>query len=185
MDSRLGLVPAGGSGRVAGLVDDAQASNSYAMSALGNGTGGSTLTAKQAQTRIAELQAQAAVRTREAYGMARFEHSTGRKVRPHTIDEGADFLDSKLGDVDLKGPFVDNSLQPLNMDRMVRSRGKDGVKRRMSRLEEATAAIIHEARDTGSNSIVVDLFGLAQTQAAQLKSQVQAAVTDKTVVFIR
>ena len=129
--------------------------------------------------RIAKLRARArelgrdpdrgVVDMREGISGVRLESQLGRQIRRG--ESGADFVDDAaggLGQISLKGP-----LPP-------RARGNSrGL---------ANAAIDDLAKNSGADSLVIDLTGLSSTAAAEVRSAVQAALPGarypKTLVFL-
>ncbi len=108
---------------------------------------------------------------REGIGAARFEQATGRTV-VRSADGATDFVDSKLGAFDLKGPIRANDGSPIPI-----------TPERVNGLAES---VIKEAnRSTASKAVVVDTLGLSKEQVAALKTQVANEVkSNKPIIFI-
>ena len=74
----------------------------------------------------------------EAHGISRAESALGRRFQPSNI-EGVDFLDpTGLGKVSLKGPFLDNNLQPLKLEYQQKA-----VQNVYKHVQENTAVDVH------------------------------------------
>ena len=108
---------------------------------------------------------------REGIGAARFEQATGRTVTRST-DGATDFIDSKLGAFDLKGPLRANDGSVIDITPV--------------RLEGLGNSIIKEANNsTASKAVVVDTLGLTREQILTLKNQVSGGLkTKKPIVYI-
>ncbi|WP_435635991.1 DUF637 domain-containing protein [Pseudomonas solani] len=108
---------------------------------------------------------------REGIGAARFEQATGRTVLRST-DGATDFIDSKLGAFDLKGPLRANDGSSIDIT--------------PRRIEGLGRSIIKEANSsTASKAVVVDTLGLSKEQISALKAQVQGGLrTNKPIIYI-
>ena len=108
---------------------------------------------------------------REGIGAARFEIATGRKVT-RSQDGATDFIDSKLGEFDLKGPLRANDGSPIEIND--------------ARIEGLSNSIIKEANhSTASRAVVVDTLGLTKEQIEHLKNKVALNLTtNKPIVYV-
>ncbi|MEJ2670294.1 MAG: hypothetical protein P8077_08655, partial [Gammaproteobacteria bacterium] len=108
---------------------------------------------------------------REGIGAARFEQATGRTIIRST-DGATDFVDSKLGSFDLKGPIRANDGSVVDIT--------------PKRIEGLGKSVIKEAnRSTASKAVVVDTLGLSKEQVSLLKYQVEVGLkTDKPIFYI-
>jgi hypothetical protein len=99
----------------------------------------------------------------EGTGGARLEQALGRTIT-RSADGAADFVDSHLGSISLKGPIPpQGSVQGL-----------------------ANAAIKDATMNTATRALVIDTKGLTPAQVAALKAAVRAgtAGTSKTIIFL-
>ena len=113
----------------------------------------------------------------EGQGGARYEQATGRPLQRST-EEGADFIDSEVGPISLKGPLVNKRTgQPLNInDQMV-----DGL---------AKSVIKDVERNTFTKRVVVDTKGMTQAQRDRLRQSIESELAknpngpSKEIVFL-
>jgi RHS repeat-associated protein len=99
----------------------------------------------------------------EGTGGVRLEQALGRTIT-RSSDGAADFIDSQLGTISLKGPIpAQGSVQGL-----------------------ANAAIRDATMNTATRTLVIDTMGLTPAQVSALKAAVQAgtAGTSKTIIYL-
>lgn len=108
---------------------------------------------------------------REGIGAARFEQATGRTVT-RSVDGATDFVDSKLGAFDLKGPLRANDGTPIDIT--------------PKRIEGLGNSVVKEVNNsTASKAVVVDTLGLTKEQVSILKSQISSGVkNNKPIIFL-
>lgn len=108
---------------------------------------------------------------REGVAGARFEIATGRRLE-RSSDSAADFIDPKLGPIDVKGPLRANDGSPIEITQ--------------ERIDGLANAAIEEANfKSGSRAVVVDTLDLSRAQIDSLKKVILERVTsNKPIIFL-
>jgi hypothetical protein len=107
----------------------------------------------------------------EAIGGVRLEQYLGRRIE-RSVDPAVDFIDKRLGRIDLKGPLADP---------------KTGVpvpRNKMDVTGLAKSVVKEHNFSSASQTIVVDTLGMSKQQIDILKQTVQSSIEKQTKKII-